>query len=309
MSQADLAEVQKAIWDPLLEPPSEWARRPSITTESVDWASGDERRIITELQGYGYAVINLGPKRLVNVEEQMLRVARRLGLGQPFIPDLYASRSVYRDSGMHLIGATHQKKGIHSAFVGSDAQALHTDGTLQPLGFVNTTMLGCIEGAFEGGDSVLFNALGAFWNLLTHDQGAASALLWERCLERSATLDPDRPPTVGPAFGFAADRRLLTRYSRTPGDCYYPAPGRDQELEDALNHLSSLARPGSGFYRELTLSPGQLLILANSRLSHGRLAYRDRAMGPSRLLLRALFKKSPSSSLLVGSAMGLPMKT
>lgn len=272
-----------------MAPPADWGRRPVVDVRAAPTCIGSI--LATELQRYGYVIVDVGRQPLARLESRMLMLARSLGLGAPFVPRLYAGRGLYRDSGLHLIGTALGSVG-HAAFVSSEAQALHCDGTLEPLGLVNTTMLGCVEKAEEGGASVLFNALGGFCDLWAKDRSAAQTLLWAKCLARSAGLDPAAPPATGPAFGLRK-QYLLTRYSRTPGDRYYAPLGADCDLTRALAHLSALARRDSSYYFETTLSPGQILIFANSRLSHGRTAYRTGPAGHSRTFLRALFTTPP----------------
>jgi len=284
-------DLRTARKDPLFAPPSDWGARPVIDLPPLVSAEAMET-LTLELRRYGYVVAETGMRRLGELEEKMVRLGESLELGPPFVPSLYANRGIYRASGLHLIGS---KKGDldHAAFVGSAAQDLHCDGTLEPMGLVNTTMLGCVEKAHEGGSSLLFNALGGFYDLWVRDQDSAVTLLWDNCLARSASLDPGIPPTRGPAFGLVKDNYLLTRYSRTPGDRYRSTPGKEACLKQALSHLSCLAQPDSRYLRETTLSPGQILLFANSRLSHGRTAYQNDPGGRPRLFLRALFTGPP----------------
>ncbi len=147
----------------------------------------------------------------------------------------------------------------------------------------------CARPAASGGTSQLFSAAGAFAALLNQDPAAAAALTAPEVLIRTSNLPDSRGQSaVGPAFAIA-DGRIISRYSVTSTDAYDPAAVTSPAaLDRALAFLRDAARPGTGYYTEVTLAAGQGLLLANDLISHGRTPYQDNPDAP-RLIYRALF--------------------
>lgn len=87
---------------------------------------------------------------------------------------------------------------------------------------------------------------------------------------------------------------LMSQNSITATDSWRPEAADDPAaLARALDFFAAAARPGSLHYLEFVLRAGQGLLLANDRISHGRLAYRDDGTS-HRVLLRGLFSRRPS---------------
>lgn len=219
----------------------------------------------------------------------LLALAGQLGLGEPFVPPLYRRPgTVHVGSGgvSELSVTTHAGAPWHPA-TSAGGQGWHVDGTLQPLGEVRTSLLLCVRPAAQGGDSTLFNATGAFVELARRDPTAAVSLMAPDVLVRTATVNQCDDSCAGPAFG-VADGQLLTRYARTNTDRWQSTSGDSTAIDRALAVLDELATPGSPYYLRLQMTAGQGLVMANSRICHGRTPYTDDP-NQRRLLLRALF--------------------
>lgn len=216
------------------------------------------------------------------------QLAARLGLGPAFTPPQYRSGPHVDGQGVTRITAD-TATTAHPAFGHSTGQELHSDGTLQRIGEIKTTMMLCSRPAASGGTSRLFNAAGTFAALLGQDPAAAAALTAPEVLVRTSNLPGSKGQSVtGPAFAIA-DGRVISRYSVTSTDAYDPRAVTDPAaLDRALTFLQDAVGPGSGFYTEITLTAGQVLLLANDVISHGRTPYHDDPAAP-RLLYRALF--------------------
>jgi hypothetical protein len=254
----------------------------------ADWEhvpAGAIRDVAARLAANGYALIQAhqapGPRTAG-------RLAAGLGLGPAFAPPQYRSRPYVDGQGVTRISAD-AATAAHPAFGQATGQELHSDGTLQRIGEIKTTMMLCARPAASGGTSRLFNAAGAFAALLSRDPAAAAALTAPEVLTRTSNLpDCQGQSAAGPAFAIA-DGRVISRYSITSTDAYHPGAVTDPAaLGRALAFLQDAARPGSGFYTEITLTAGQGLLLANDMISHGRTPYHDDPAAP-RLLYRALF--------------------
>lgn len=248
--------------------------------------SFDQRAAIrTRVAAAGFALLDAGQSP---TEKDLLTLAGRLQLGDPFVPPLYRlpGNVQVAASGVSVLRATHRVDAPAHPATATIGQAWHVDGTLQPLGEVRTTLLLCVRPAAAGGQSTLFNATSAFLEVADRDRSAAAALLTPGVLVRIASVNGCADTTAGPAFG-VVDGRLLTRYARTETDQWRPEPGQEAALRRALAVLDELAGDGSPYRLDFTMTGGQGIVLANTRLCHGRTPYTD---GPKpRTLLRALF--------------------
>ncbi len=261
-----------------------------------DWAAPGSRAVEGIVDRYwraGFAVVAcataLSPSRL-------LGLAEALDLGEPFVPRLYqADRKQTGAGGVATLMVPGQRSGsAHPSFESAGAQRFHVDGTLQPIGAVKTTILLCETPAESGGHTIVFNALGAFVELLRADPQAAVALTEGGCLVRRATYGDGDEQTAGPAFA-VRDGLLVTRYSVDAPSRWEAPEGVDRPaLARAVAFLERASRPGSRYYLEFRLDAGQGMVLANDRLAHGRTAYDDGNQGQRRrCLYRALFRGRP----------------
>ncbi|WP_054565639.1 TauD/TfdA family dioxygenase [Frankia sp. R43] len=259
-------------------PVGDWEHIPATTNGEV----------AARLTAHGYAVLEgsgvpgPGPATCL---------AQVLGLGPAYIPPQYQGHAYMDDGGVTRITADATTAG-HPAFGQTTSQPLHTDGTLQRIGEIKTTLMLCARPAASGGASQLFNAAGAFAALLNADPAAAAALTALEVLVRTSNLpDSHGQTSIGPAFAIA-DGRILSRYSVTSTDHYDPAAvASPAALDRALEFLRGTAQPGTSYYTEVTLTAGQVLLLANDTISHGRAPYQDSPAEP-RTLYRALFTTS-----------------
>lgn len=223
----------------------------------------------------------------------LLTVSQGLGLGPPFVPPLY-SNGTYAGGPINTIAAPSGRDSSHPSFERSVGLDLHCDGTLQPIGYVATSLLLCHTRATEGGETVLFNAPAAFAELAADDQLAAVALATPGVLVRQANLNGSVEAAVGPVVA-ARDGRLVFCYSVSLTDRWEEPEGIDPEaLARGLAHMQRAATEPSPFLIEFALGDDQLLVLDNSSLSHGRRPYRDSG-GRRRCVYRSLHLKRPGS--------------
>lgn len=233
----------------------------------------------------------------------VVALAHRLGLGEPFRPPLLAGRpGQLDDDGVTTLTAAVQRgspASAHPAFGSSVGQRIHSDGTLQRIGEITTSVLICRSPAAHGGESILFNSTGAFKSLAACDPAAALALMGDRVLVRTANINACTDSVPGPAFALAGGR-LVSRYSVTATDTYDPDGGDAAALDRGRVFLLHHEHPGSPFYRELRLTAGQGLVLANDRIGHGRRPFTD---GPDpRVMFRALFTTAmPAQTPRIGA--------
>ncbi|MEV7928552.1 TauD/TfdA family dioxygenase [Kitasatospora sp. NPDC088779] len=282
---------------PTLRRPTATPQLPSFTQQPAPavtadhWSlpdPGTRRQIAESYAASGYAVVHVPGTEATEADLTLL--ADALGLGRAFTPAQYASSPHTSDGVSRLTAAadpTHP-------FQDRAGQNFHSDGTLQHLGQIATTIMLCARPAHSGGHTLLFNAIAAFADLKAADPEAAAQLTHPRALLRTSTFIPGLS-TAGPAFGHDPAGRLITRYSLTATDTYHPStPEHRADLERALAYLKAAADPGLGYRCQLTLAAGQALVLANDRLCHGRTSFSDDPAAP-RLLLRGLYTARPAA--------------
>ncbi|MBF6102294.1 TauD/TfdA family dioxygenase [Nocardia cyriacigeorgica] len=216
----------------------------------------------------------------------LTRIATQLGLGEPYVPAIYAhdrARFGYDSAGFNTIAPT-AADSRHRYFGTGAAQGFHTDGTLEPIGTVGTSLLWFQRAALEGGHTTIFRATDAFDMLRRSDPPAAESLMADDALTRIATsLHPQQRHT-GPAFA-ELKARVRTRWADDGNQIWHldNAPARAR----AVALLRELAQPGSPFRLDLPVKSRTGLLLANSRVAHGRTAFR--AAPGERILVRGLY--------------------
>lgn len=214
-----------------------------------------------------------------------------LNLGDPFVPPLYqfSNSTLYDKRGISTLAPVPGDESHHPVFGSTDPLELHTDGTLQQLGEVPTSVLFCVSPADRGGATTVFQAVEAFLELEDADPALAAALLDQRALTKHASVNGSREVCRGPVYAYR-DGELVTRYSVTDRDRWH-----DDEvarLADARNALAGLAKSDTPYFHHITLAAGQGIILANDKVSHGRTGFSN-SPHQTRRMLRVLFSRKP----------------
>lgn len=255
--------------------------------------SADEvAEVVRRYRRHGFAVL-AGPPAEANVLAVETLTAS-LGLGAPFIPPLYTmeggvSPPVSRISAAFNSGTT---EAAHPSFSRTVGQELHCDGTLQDIGYVKASVLLCQSPAEEGGDTMLFNSSAVFAALVDRDPDAAAALAQPGVLVRRATINGSNERHLGPAFA-VHDGRLLGGYSVTETDTWaVPEGTAEDDVCRGVQFLREAARPGDPSFLQFSLAAGEAIVVDNTRISHGRTAYRDSA-DRQRCLYRSLHLHHP----------------
>lgn len=164
--------------------------------------------------------------------------------------------------------------------------ALHTDGSGIHSGRVDILAMLCLQPAQAGGSSRIADARTA-WLLLSPD----SRDLLCRPLPRTDPYAPDLP--IDSLITKPIFEQGIARNGHTLSFSYHPARVRDgvgmlhcgaieQQLESALCQLDYALEKSSA---EVLLNRGEILILNNSLIAHGRTAFKDDPARP-RLLER-----------------------
>lgn len=275
-------------------------------TEPVPVGSEPARDHVAELVErfvrHGFAIAQLDP---ASDEDVLAEFADALGIGPAFVPPLYrtaadsAPPTVSRISAARNAGTA---DAAHPSFGRTSGQRLHCDGTLQAVGEIRTTLLLCQAQGISGGETLLFNSPAAFVRLLHDDPAAAVALATPGVLVRQANINGRRDENRLAAFT-VLDSRLVTAFSQTETDRWEVPEGiPEDDVRRGVEYLEACTRDPE-LYRELTLEPGQLFILSNAELSHGRAPYVDSAQ-TQRCMLRSLHTELPALATELSVARG-----
>ncbi|WP_216916143.1 TauD/TfdA family dioxygenase [Nocardia noduli] len=220
--------------------------------------------------------------------QAMASTAALLGLGRAYVPAIYAreaQRFGYDSDGFNTISAAVTDSG-HRYFGTGAAQGFHTDGTLEGIGVVASSLLWFERAAPEGGHTTIFRATEAFEVLRSTHPAAAASLMSNDALTRVATSFQPQQSTTGPAFA-DLEVGLRTRWA-DDGNEIWTFNGESGQLRElAVARMREYSRPGSPFRTDLEISSRTGLLLCNTRVAHGRTAFH--AEPGERILLRGLY--------------------
>lgn len=232
---------------------------------------------------YGYCVIKLSHH--IIRRETILSLAELLNLGPPFLPPLYVND---HHSNQNITRISYSYNQDHPSFHKCTDIPLHTDGTLQKIGMIKTSIIACSQQGSSGGENTIFHATEAFANLILKNFEAASTLLLPGTLIRKANINNSHEQNILPVFSIQDDE-LFSAYSITKTDSFQPnAFSNPKKFFAALKYLRIASCVGSSYYREIRLQEGYVLLLANHKLSHGRKKFLN-SQNHERLIYRALF--------------------
>ncbi len=253
--------------------------------------SADEAfQIAHRYSRHGFVVVQLGSE--LAAPDALAALGASLSLGEAFTPPLYTSGKYIGGAVSRISAAPTGDATAHPSFEGNGGLELHCDGTLQDIGYVKVSMLLCESPGAEGGETTLFNASAAYAELAARDTRAAAALATPGVLTRQANINGSTDVNIGPAFS-SEDGELVSGYSVTLTDRWrVPLDVEEADVQRGVEFLRCASRPGSRYFLQLALRARQVIVLDNTRVSHGRTPYRDSAQ-QQRCLYRSLHLRHP----------------
>jgi alpha-ketoglutarate-dependent taurine dioxygenase len=256
--------------------------RPVLWNEST--AKAAACRITHRYRQSGYAIFKADARE---PESMLLTLSNGLGLGKPYIPVQYALHpsAAFLTSGFNKVQAA-KFEDSHRGFATSHEQLFHCDGTLDPIGRVATSILFCVDEAADGGETTIFDSVDAFQRITDSSPDLKRPLFDSKALTRRDIGRTDIA-IAGPVFALGPTGELRSRFSidnTCEWDIGFAQVNGLQRAYDALLRLTE--QPG--FSARVMLRSGWGIVLANSKVAHGRTSFRD----TSRLLLRGLFLRS-----------------
>ncbi len=248
-----------------------------LSAEALD--GGLPGALSSSMNGEGYCLVCLEPALLTEAETTVLRLGAALGLGPPLSLPGYGQMAA---AVQHI---SVEGSYVHQGFSSNQAQGLHPDGTLLPVDAERVTLLLCMESAEKGGESLVFRADAAYRLLQSRDGGLAAALSHPGALTRRSEISGESH--TGPVF-VERGGRVFARYAE---DNTSEWNVREVPfLREAREALRSLCSAHGTVIRTL-LSPGDALILDNTRVSHGRESFVN-SIDRRRRMIRAVFTGS-----------------
>lgn len=278
----EAAKAEPITFESLPEAPVYLHDASSIDNQSAS-------KIIERYTRHGFVVAELLSD--APTPETLLKLGESLGLCDPFVPPLY-TQGEYRSEVVSQISRKIDSQSSHPTFETSSGLEFHCDGTLQKIGYVKTSILLCKSPGFEGGETTLFNALGAFTALIDKDPEAAMTLIGSGVLVRQANINGCSDINKRPAFTIQ-EGKLVCAYSVAKTDSLVAEDGIDPlAFRRAKDFLHEASQPGSPYFMKFLLQERQAIILFNCRICHGRTPYRD-CDGNRRCLYRSLYLSQP----------------
>ncbi|WP_028479051.1 TauD/TfdA family dioxygenase [Nocardia sp. CNY236] len=253
-------------------------------------SSATVARIRKDCRNNGFALFTVEDP-VVSGRSILAETARLLDLGSTYVPAVYATaadRFGYDVDGFNTISPTAASTG-HRAFGTCVAQGFHTDGTLEPIGHVETSLLWFDRAARAGGHTTIFRAVEAFEYLRHIDPVGAAALTTDDALTRVAKSFQPPPRASGPAFAELAGRGLRTRWADDGTEIWQLAGSLGEQRAAAVVRLRELSQPGGRYRQDIAVPSRTGLVLCNGRIAHGRTAF---AAGiGERVLIRGLYTR------------------
>ncbi|MFJ7679855.1 TauD/TfdA family dioxygenase, partial [Peribacillus sp. NPDC097198] len=195
-------------------------------------------QLIHDYSNNGFAIFELMDME-VN-QETLKQFTDSLGLGAAYIPSTYNNKSFYSKKGFNLITKNKHDQS-HKAFNTSSEQELHSDGTLEPIGFIKTSLLFCESQGLSGGENTLFNSVGAFYDMLINCSNIGWSMLNDSSLRRYSYINNDQ--NIGPTFSIK-ENQIISRFSLDNTSDWNYGFENVPNLEKAYSFLQGLIYEG-----------------------------------------------------------------
>ncbi|MFI6367957.1 TauD/TfdA family dioxygenase [Nocardia sp. NPDC050630] len=247
-------------------------------------------RIREDCQRNGFAVFTIADPT-ISGRSILAETARLLDIGTAYVPAIYAAdpdRFGYDANGFNTISPTPETPS-HPSFGTCSSQGFHTDGTLDAIGVIATSLLWFERAAPLGGHTTIFRAVEAFEHLQRIAPAEAEALMSEDALTRVATAFTPPARRSGPAFAELGERGLRTRWTDDGTEIWQLADSRGAARAAAVERLRRMSRYGSRYRLNIAIPSRTGLVLCNGRVAHGRTAF-SAGIG-ERVLIRGLYTR------------------
>lgn len=256
----------------------------------------DNDKILALFYRQGFVVVN---GHSLPGGQQLEYLSDALNLGAPFRSSYNQKYFPNKNRSLKSeIGKKEQNKDEykHPVFELSEALEQHVDGTFSPLGEVKTTVLMCKTPALSGGDSTLFNAYGAIKKIEAENPLLANAFKDSNAFRRKSAFENIDDEFIDSAFGVddVYDREIIRLAFDSSADWEHGF-ARVPHLKDAYDKLIDIKNNDPSYFLQFKLNKGDVIIMDNTRITHGRTAFRQSDIKP-RMMIRSVHKLLPERS-------------
>lgn len=247
--------------------------------------------ILKKYKENGFVIIDT---KDLNIENKILYLAEKFNLGT--ISNTKQNIQYYSekilDNGLNVITSAeeYKSKNEHEAFQSCNYQGLHVDGTFQPIGTIKTVFLECVNPAKEGGESIVCQTK----NIIIHlkNKGYDINPLFDKNAFRrvSRYKDNDSEYTDCVLKYEEEINDYIIRYSQDSSADWISGFKKVKGLENIINKIFELSTEESNFYYTFKLEKGDILLLNNEQVTHGRKSFVDEKNN-LRKMIRGCYKK------------------
>ncbi len=247
--------------------------------------------ILKNYKKHGFVIINT---KDLNIENKILYLAEIFNLG--LITNTEQNKKYYSEkilnNGLNVITneETYKLKNEHEAFQSCNYQGLHVDGTFQPIGTVKTVFLECINPAKEGGESIVCKTKEII-NYLEKKGEDISPLLDKKAFRRVSRYKDNNSEYTDAVLKYEEEiNDYVIRYSQDSSADWITGFNKVKGLENIINQIFDLSKEGSSFFYSFKLEKGDILLLNNEQVTHGRKAFKDEENN-LRKMIRGCYRK------------------
>ena len=248
-------------------------------------------QILEKYKKNGFVIIDT---KDLNIENKILYLAEKFNLGN--ISNTKQNMQYYSekilDNGLNIItnAEEYKSKNEHEAFQSCNYQGLHVDGTFQPIGTIKTVFLECINPAKEGGESIVCQTK----NIIIHLKNIGyniSPLLDKNAFRRVSRYKDNDSEYTDCVLKYDEEiNDYIIRYSQDSSADWITGFEKVKGLENIINKIFELSKESSDFYYTFKLEKGDILLLNNEHVTHGRKSFIDEENN-LRKMIRGCYKK------------------
>lgn len=269
----------------------------SFHKANLDPQNFDLENIVRLLQTQGFVILAesaatpqiASDDPVIAAQHRLKILETKLGLSQLDIS--YADRQHYAErlselGNYNIIGRPDRDVlNHHPAFDSNEAQGFHVDGVFKPLGYVKTVVMTCARAASSGGESHLFNAIGAIDSIKETHPHWIKAMQDPRAFRRRSTYSVKVGDHTDAMLGTLPETgedavRIAFDDSADISASQHHLP----DAVDAYWGLKELSQSPSPFVVSFQLKPGETLIIDNTKVAHARSAFIDSAQAPRKIV-------------------------
>jgi alpha-ketoglutarate-dependent taurine dioxygenase len=259
----------------------------------------DKSLLLSTFHKQGFVIIdgNSFKPNQSSVEDKLLHIEKTYRLGRFKASDdnvrLYNER--LKESGFNNIGRPDTSVKLeHEAFDSNNGQDFHVDGIFRPTGAIKTVVLACKNKAESGGENTLFNMIGAIEHIKSIDPKLLKPLYDKRSMRRVSNYEGNDRHSLDSILDFDKEyQRTVVNFSIDKTVDWEFSEKFVPNLKKPISIIKKLAMSENEFTLEIALETGDIIMMDNSLIAHGRKGFMDNPDNP-RIMVRGKYNKMPS---------------